>query len=53
MISFRDNGVGIPKKNLEQLFKVGFSTTEGSGLGLHHVRETMATMEGLIEVVTD
>lgn len=36
-ITFRDNGVGIPPKNLERIFESGFTTkdaSKGTGLGL-------------------
>ena len=51
VVSFRDDGVGIPKRNMPQLFEVGFSTTDGSGLGLHHIKEIMTEMGGEIEAV--
>ncbi len=50
VISFSDDGTGIPKRNLAHLFNVGFSTTDGSGLGLHHVREIVTEMDGNITV---
>jgi signal transduction histidine kinase len=46
IISFRDNGKGVPKKSEGQLFKPGFSTTEGSGLGLCHMKEIMEELGG-------
>ena len=52
MISFADDGVGIPKKNMEHLFEVGFSTTDGSGLGLHHIKRIMTEAGGQVEVVS-
>lgn len=52
-ISFEDDGVGIPKPNMPHLFEVGFSTTEGSGLGLHHVKEIMTEMGGEIKLSTN
>jgi len=52
VVSFRDDGVGIPKRNMPQLFEVGFSTTDGSGLGLHHIKEIMTEMDGEIEAVS-
>ena len=51
VVSFSDDGVGIPKRNLPQLFEVGFSTTDGSGLGLHHIKEIMTEMGGEIKAV--
>ena len=52
VVSFSDDGVGIPKRNMPQLFEVGFSTTDGSGLGLHHIKEIMTEMGGEIKAVT-
>jgi signal transduction histidine kinase len=52
-LSFRDDGDGIPKRNLAKLFDIGFSTTEGSGLGLHHVREVLKDLNGTIEANPD
>lgn len=45
-LSFRDDGSGVPKKNEPQLFKSGFSTTDGSGLGLCHMKEIMNELGG-------
>jgi len=52
VVSFSDDGVGIPKRNIPQLYEVGFSTTDGSGLGLHHIKEIMTEMGGEIKAVT-
>jgi len=52
-ISFADDGKGISSQNLPHLFKMGFSTTRGSGLGLYHVRELMTRLKGSIEVNPD
>ena len=35
---FADNGKGIRKKDEPYLFTRGYTTTAGSGLGLHHIR---------------
>lgn len=50
VFSFADDGAGIQKRNLPHLFDLGFSTTDGSGLGLHHIREIMTEMNGSIVV---
>jgi len=47
-ISFKDNGKGIPSKNIPFLFQMGFTTTDGSGLGLSHAKEVMEEMGGEI-----
>ena len=49
-ISFADDGDGIPRRNISHLFEIGFTTTDGSGLGLHHIREIIKEMGGSIAV---
>lgn len=46
-----DNGDGFAPsiKNLERIFEKGFTTTDGSGLGLFHVRQVLGEMNGTIE----
>lgn len=46
LISFKDDGKGISQKNIPFLFQIGFTTTDGSGLGLHHAKEVMEEMNG-------
>lgn len=50
VISFKNNGRGIPRKNIPSLFQMGFTTTDGSGLGLYHTRSIMLEMNGNITV---
>lgn len=47
-ISFKDNGIGIDESIKDKIFEFGFTTTEGSGLGLTHVQELMKNMNGEI-----
>ena len=49
-VSVKDDGVGIPRKNAKKIFEMGFSTTNGSGLGLYHVAEIIHGMNGDIEL---
>ncbi|HTV43381.1 MAG TPA: ATP-binding protein [Candidatus Sulfotelmatobacter sp.] len=51
-LSVKDDGVGVPKKNAKRIFEMGFSTTNGSGLGLYHVAEIVRGMNGDIELNT-
>jgi signal transduction histidine kinase len=47
VLSFRDNGKGIPQGMIDDIFKYGFTTNiVGSGLGLFHVREIVDRMGG-------
>lgn len=46
LISFKDDGRGIPAKNASHIFEMGFTTTDGSGLGLSHSLALMHEMHG-------
>lgn len=52
-ISFKDNGIGIPKSNQNKIFDYGYTTTEGSGLGLTHVKELIEKINGNIVLNED
>ncbi len=40
MIRVRDNGAGVPPKNMDKLFSFGFSTTDGgTGIGLYQIKK--------------
>jgi signal transduction histidine kinase len=49
-IVFSDNGKGFSPevRNLEDIFRKGFTTTSGSGIGLYHVSQTLKSMNGCI-----
>ena len=49
-IRFKDNGPGIHKEHLGKLFAPGFSTREGSGLGLYIARSFIQTLGGTLRV---
>ena len=49
-IIFRDDGIGIPDKNLGKIYDFGFTTTSGSGIGLYHVKETIKKLGGDIAI---
>ncbi len=53
VMSFVDNGFGIPAENLSKIFNLGFTTTDGSGIGLYHVKEIIDSMGGEISVVNN
>lgn len=51
VVSFEDNGKGIPKKNLNKIFDLGFTTTNGSGIGLFQVIDLIEnSINGIIEI---
>lgn len=53
-IIFSDDGKGVPKKfseNPEQIFELGVTTTDGSGIGLNSVRTALKALRGRIEFI--
>ena len=52
LISVCDNGKGIPDENLDKIFDLGFTTTNGSGIGLYNVKSTIQRMKGEIYVIS-
>jgi signal transduction histidine kinase len=52
-VSVKDDGAGVPRKSAKRIFELGFSTTNGSGLGLYHVAEIIRGMNGDIELNAD
>lgn len=50
-IRVTDNGRGFDKsiQDLDEIFNKGFTRTDGSGLGLFHVRHVLGEMNGTIE----
>jgi len=54
IVEIIDNGIGIKKDNLSQIFSYGFTTKEGSkGFGLHTSALTMAELEGKLTADSD
>lgn len=53
LIRFRDNGIGINDEHMNRIFDMFFRATdrsEGAGLGLYIVRETIEKLNGTIRV---
>lgn len=53
VIRFRDNGKGIPKMEMQQLFSPFFTTkptSKGTGLGLYMSKDIVELHRGLIEI---
>ena len=49
-----DNGVGIPKENLERIFAHGFTTRKtGHGFGLHSAANAAKELGGSLSVRSD
>ncbi len=56
LIDIKDNGIGMDKKNQEKIFKMFYRATkvsEGSGLGLYIVKETLDKLNGTITVESE
>lgn len=54
IIIFSDDGKGIDLtqfKDVERIFELGVTTTEGSGIGLNHVKESLKKINGDIKFV--
>ena len=43
-----DDGNGVPKEYKEHIFERGFTTTPGSGIGLHHIRSMAQKVGGTV-----
>lgn len=51
LIRVSDNGRGLPPgTNKDRIFEMGYTTTQGSGLGLYHIRQVLGEMGGSIEL---
>lgn len=53
VLEFSDNGVGIPGEYLDRVFNMFFRAhtgSEGSGLGLYIVKETVEKMHGTVQI---
>lgn len=48
-----DSGIGIPKQDLNNIFKKGFTTRKSSGLGLYLAKRTVEKFKGKIEVKSE
>lgn len=52
ILSFKDNGIGIPTEVSNKIFDFGFSQTNGSGIGLYTVKKILNKYNCSIEVNT-
>ncbi len=56
IIRFKDNGRGIPKKEMEQMFSPFFTTkptSKGTGLGLYMSKDIVELHRGIIEITSE
>ncbi len=49
LLYFKDNGSGIPDEVKDNIFKFRYSNTDGSGIGLYHVRDILEKYKSKIE----
>ena len=49
-LRFKDNGKGIQPEYIDKIFDFGFTTTDGSGIGLYHIYQIVKNINGTIEV---
>ena len=52
-IIISDNGKGIPQENINRIFELGYTTTNGSGIGLFNVKSVVQKMKGKIDVSSE
>lgn len=52
-IEFLDDGVGLNNKieHTERIFELGFTTTNGTGVGLSHAKKTIEQWGGTIDII--
>lgn len=51
LLTVTDNGRGIqPGTDKSRIFEMGYTTTQGSGLGLYHIRQVLGEIGGTIEL---
>jgi signal transduction histidine kinase len=54
LIRAKDNGRGIAGgTDRKRIFEMGYTTTQGSGLGLYHIRQVLGEIGGTIELEGD
>ena len=54
-VMIADDGIGWPQslEPLEEVFEKGVTTTEGSGLGLYHVKQVVEALGGIVHVARE
>ncbi len=52
VLSFKDDGDGIPDQIKNKIFDFGYTQTDGSGIGLYQVKDTLDELGASIEVNT-
>lgn len=52
-VFFKDDGIGIKEGDLSKIFELGYTTTDGSGVGLHHVKDIISRMNAKIVITNN
>ncbi|WP_293936070.1 ATP-binding protein [Sphingobacterium sp. UBA5996] len=52
ILSFQDNGNGIPEEIKDRIFDFRYSNTDGSGIGLHHVKNILEKYNSEIHYIS-
>lgn len=52
-MKFINDGIPILESNMSKLYEIGFTTTDGSGIGLHHVAEIVKSMGAKISATNN
>ena len=52
-LEFEDNGIGINSNIVSKVFDFGYTTTNGSGIGLHQVGEIVKNLNGEVYIDSD
>lgn len=53
ILKVKDNGKGIKEENFSKIFELGYTTTNGSGIGLYQNLEIIKSMKGSIELFSE
>lgn len=53
VLDISDNGKGIASENIKHIFELGYTTTDGSGIGLFNILSTIKKMKGKIGVSSE
>ena len=52
-LNITDDGIGIKQQDIKKIFDFGYSSTDGSGIGLYMVKKAIENLKGRIEVVSE
>ncbi len=51
ILNFKDDGDGIPSEIADKIFEFRYSNTDGSGIGLYHVKDILEKYKSTIEFI--